>query len=299
MVVNGSKKNAEKVTEIYICECCDFKCSKKSNYEKHLRTLKHFRHQNGSKKMPKNAEKVSWSCICGRVYKYESGYYRHNKTCPIYQNTETKIEKESDELDYKSLFLNMIHENKELRSQITDLIPKVGSNNIVNNKQRFNINIFLNEQCKDALTMNEFIDKIKVTLDNLLLTKNKGLTEGVSNIFIENINKLSLHERPIHCTDMKRETVYIKCEDGQDKNKKWEKDGENIKLKTALKKISQVQQQNLAKWTEEHPNWKNDSTLQKEYITLIKNCTDDLTENKRESKVIKKLCSEIYIGDKL
>jgi len=95
--------------------------------------------------MPKNAEKLSWSCICGRIYKYESGYYRHRKTCPIYQNIEPKIEKESDELDYKSLFLNMIHENKELRSQITDLIPKVGSNNnIVNNKQRFNINIFLN-----------------------------------------------------------------------------------------------------------------------------------------------------------
>ena len=297
MVVNGSKKNAEKSNEKYICESCDFICSKKSNYEKHLRTLKHNRHQNGSKKMPKNAENSLWSCICGRTYKYESGYYRHRKTCVIYQNAESNLESKNDELDYKSLFLNMIHENKQLRSQITDLIPKVG-NNIVN-KQRFNINIFLNEQCKDALTMNEFIDKIKVTLDNLLLTKDKGITEGVSNIFIENMNKLSVHERPIHCTDMKRETVYIKCEDGEDKNNKWEKDDENIKLKSALKKITQVQQQHLTEWTREHPDWKNDPELQKEYITLVKNCTDDLRENKREDKVIKRLCSEVYIGDKL
>ena len=127
----------------------------------------------------------------------------------------------------------MVMENQDLRNQITELIPKVGNNNTINNKQRFNINIFLNEQCKDALTMNEFIDKIKVTLENLMVTKNKGLTEGVSNIFIENMNKLSVHERPMHCTDMKRETVYIKCED-DDKSKKWEKDEENIKLKTCV-----------------------------------------------------------------
>ena len=130
--------------------------------------------------------------------------------------------------------MKMIHENQELRNQVTELIPKVG-NTI--NKPRFNINIFLNEQCKDALTMNEFIDKIKVTLDDLLITKNKGLTEGVSNIFIENMNKLSVHERPMHCTDVKRETVYIKCEDEINKNgnSKWEKDKENRKLKESIK----------------------------------------------------------------
>ena len=83
MVVNGSKKNAENRPEIYKCTLCDFECSKKSNYDKHLRTLKHLRHQNGSKKMPKNAEIGSWSCNCGRSYKYESGYYRHKKTCQI------------------------------------------------------------------------------------------------------------------------------------------------------------------------------------------------------------------------
>ena len=311
MVVNGSKKNAENQAEIYQCSCCDFNCSKKSNYAKHLRTLKHLRHQNGSKKMPENAELESWSCLCGHLYKYESGYYRHRKTCLIYQKTEQEQEKEKEkekkneterekELDYKSLFLNMIHENKELRSQITDLIPKMGSNNnnIINNKQRFNINIFLNEECKDALTMNEFIEKIKVTLDNLTVTKDRGLTEGVSNIFIENMNKLSVRERPMHCTDVKRETVYIKCdENSKDGSSSWKKDDENKELKDALLKVSKVQQQSLKQWTQQHPDWENNIKLQEEYMILVKNCTDDLTENKRTDKVIKKVCNKLRLND--
>lgn len=299
MVVNGSKKNAEIHAGIYQCCCCDFKCSKKSNYDKHLRTLKHLRHQNGSKKMPKNAELEPWSCICGRFYKYESGYYRHRKVCQIYKKVEQEQEKK-EELDYKSLFLNMIHENKELRSQITDLIPKMGSNNnnIINNKQRFNINIFLNEECKDALTMNEFIEKIKVTLDNLTVTKDRGLTEGVSNIFIENMNKLSVRERPMHCTDIKRETVYIKCdENSKDGSGIWKKDEENKELKDALIKVSKVQQQNLKQWTQKHPTWEDDIKLQEEYMVLVKNCTDDLTENKRADKVIKKVCNKLRLNE--
>jgi hypothetical protein len=100
----------------------------------------------------------------------------------------------------------------------------------------------------------------------------------------------------MHCTDVKRETVYIKC-DGGEANNKWEKDDENKKLRGALKKISRVQQKNLVKWTEEHPNWMKIPELQEEYMRLVKNCTDDLKENNRENKVIKKLCSEVYIGE--
>ena len=171
----------------------------------------------------------------------------------------------------------------------------IGNNNTIN-KHKLNINIFLNEQCKDALTMNEFIDKIKITLDDLLVTKDRGLSEGVSNIFIENMNKLSLHERPMHCTDVKRETVYIKC-NGENKGTNWLQDSENTKLKEALKKVSQVQQKSLDKWTEEHPNWLENPELQQEYMKLVKNCTDDLQENKREEKVIKKVCNKVYLGD--
>ena len=217
----------------------------------------------------------------------------------------------------KDLILKLVEENSEIKSllfkqfetmqnqmqeqqnmmkdQINELIPRIGNNNTIN-KQKLNINIFLNEQCKDALTLEEFINKIEVTLGNLLVTKNKGLTEGVSNIFIENMNKLSLYERPLHCTDMKRETVYIKSE-GALRNgyPQWEKDEENKKLKQALRMVTHVQRQNLAKWVEEHPNWENNSHEQEEYMKLVKNCTDELADQK-ENKVIKKLCNQIHVN---
>jgi len=198
-------------------------------------------------------------------------------------------------------FETMQEQQKLMNNQISELIPKVGNNNTVTNvKQKFNINIFLNEKCKDALTMNEFINKINVTVDDLIITKNKGISEGVSNIFIENMNRLSVHERPIHCTDVKRETVYIKCDADIEGTGEpyWEKDEQNKKLKNALNKVTYVQNKNLNKWIEQNPNWENNPDDQDEYMRLIKNCTDDLNENKRDEKIIKKLCNEVYIGGK-
>ena len=190
----------------------------------------------------------------------------------------------------------MMKQNNELMTQVTGLIPKVGNNNNNTIKQKFNVNIFLNEECKDAITMNEFIKQIEVSLGNLLTTRDKGISEGVSDIFIENMNKLSVYERPIHCTDVKREIVYIKSdEDG--KTSTWKLDEENKELKEALQKVTKVQQQNLKKWTDENPNWEKDPSLQKEYMKLVKNSTDDLKENKREEKVIRKLCSSSYLND--
>tara|TARA_B100001093_G_scaffold209461_2_gene201154 strand:+ start:182 stop:1318 length:1137 start_codon:yes stop_codon:yes gene_type:complete len=364
---NGSKKMPKNAI-FYYCEKCNFKCSKKSNFDNHLSTLKH-------KKIVNDSNGIFgiklWKCGCGKEYKYDSGYYRHKKTCTYIDNNETNEKNELNEINEKNelneineinnrnnlnnnnntkndiikqnniitpddvskeLILKLVEENSEIKSMlfkqfenmqeqqiqiqnqmieqqkimhshINDLIPKVGNNNnTINNnvKQKFNINIFLNEQCKDALTMNEFIDKIKVTMDNLMITKNMGLYEGVSNIFIENMNKLSLHERPMHCTDVKRETVYIKCDDDDGENggiPRWEKDEQNKKLKSALNKITHVQRKNMNMWIDKHPNWQFNSVEQDEYLKLVKNCTDDLNENKRGDKIIKKLCNEVYLGD--
>ena len=304
----------EKVPEstcIYNCKICAYVTSRKSHYERHILTDKHKMIVNDSVKGPKS----TWICNCGKRYKYDSGYYRHKKVCSYNEENEENeenmiIKPKQDNIDYKAMFMLMIKdnkelrdtlitENKELRNQITALIPKVGNNNNNNNKQKFNINVFLNEQCKDALTMNEFIDKIKITLDNLMITKNKGLVEGVSNIFIENINKLSLHERPIHCTDVKRETVYIKCE-GEENDEyggksHWEKDNENKKFKQAFKKVSHLQQKGLKQWIDKHPDWEENPDTQEEYMLLINKCTTDLSEDKREEKIIKKLCNEVYV----
>ena len=261
----------------------------------------------------------SHHCQCGKLYQHRASLYNHKKKCfynklskmnydlssncvighnlnnvDISKDLILKLVEENTEIwsllfkQFETMQIQMQEQQRMMHDQINELIPHVGNNNTIN-KQKFNINIFLNEQCKDALTMEEFINKIEVTLGNLLVTKNKGLTEGVSNIFIENMNKLSLYERPLHCTDVKRETLYIKSDNAQ-----WEKDEENKKLKQALKQVTHVQQKGLEKWVAEHPNWENNSDEQEEYMLLVKNCTDEFTD--KENKVIKKLCSEAHLN---
>ena len=171
------------------------------------------------------------------------------------------------------------------------MIPNIGNNNNNNNnntnvKQKFNINVFLNEKCKDALSMDEFIDKIEVSMKNLLTTKEKGQVYGISNIIMENMNKLSLYERPLHCTDKKRETLYVK-------NNEWEKDENKEHINKALKKVESKQLKNLNVWLEEHPNYMNSSLEQEEFAKLMSECGKSVDDGRE--KIIKKLCDNVYI----
>jgi len=229
---NGSKNGSGFISYKFVCINCDYKCNKQSEYTKHLATQKHQRRQNDSK----NLLNKKFRCECGKEYKYESGYYRHKKKCNYEEN---KIIKNDEDVSYKQMLIKMMNENDKLRNTITELIPKIGNttnNNHNNISQKFNINVFLNEECKDALTMDQFIEKIEVTIGNLLLTKSKGIDEGISNIFIENMNKLSLYERPMHCTDTKRDTIYIKTDGCGGDEGQWEKDTDKEKIKKAIKK---------------------------------------------------------------
>ena len=290
------KKKVRDFSMKFSCNICDYNTCRKSQYDRHITTNKHKKLVNTAK-IQHNTVSLNYNeCICGRVYTHRGSLYNHKKIC----NYDNKIQEPNLVPDYTDLIMKLINENqelrntvilenKELRNQITELIPKVGNNNNSNNK--FNINVFLNEDCKDALTMNQFIDKIEVSISNLMLTKNKGIEEGISNIFIENMNKLSLHERPMHCTDTKRETVYIKSEGENGHDSQWEKDKENEKLKGAIKKVEGKQFKNIKKWMDEHPDWEDDPALQDEYINLLKNCTNDVNGQ----KVIKKLCNLVNL----
>lgn len=309
------QKCAEKSTENFICKLCDYKTSRRSQYNRHLLTQKHKNNENDTKdtkKVPKSS--TGYLCVCGKKYQQKQNLYRHKKTCTEFleeNNLENIIENTNDEKT-KELIFKLVEENSEIKNlmfkqfetmqnQISELIPRIGNNNTVTNKQKFNINIFLNEHCKDALTMEEFIKKIQVTVDNLSVTKDKGLSEGVSNIFIENMKKLSLYERPMHCTDSKRETIYIKYEDKDNiggennSNGKWYKDDDNKKLKNVINTVTHLQRKNLDKWIEDHPDWETNQKLQNEYLLLVKNCTEDLRENNNENKIIRKVCNEINL----
>ena len=193
--------------------------------------------------------------------------------------------------DMKELVLKLINQNSELQKTIHEMIPKMGNNNnnnnnTINNKNKFNINVFLNEKCKDALSMDEFINKIEVSMKNLLTTKEKGQTQGITNIIMENMNKLSLYERPLHCTDKKRETLYIK-------NNEWEKDENKEYIYKALKSVESKQLKNLNIWLEEHPNYMNNPVEQEEFAKLMSECGKSVEDGK--DKIIKKLCDNVYI----
>ena len=210
-------ENSQKFSTKFYCEKCDYYANRKSDLIKHFKSNKH----NDTKNSQNDTKKFSIKCECGKVYKFNSGFYRHKKNCTFVKNETIILEDSSNnnvsinkkninetvnclkEDDYKNMFLKLLDENKEFKdilikqqTQIGQLIPKIGNNNInnVNNvNQKFNINIFLNTHCKDALNIDEFVKNIDINLDDLDYTKNNGLAEGISNAIIQNMSKLSLY----------------------------------------------------------------------------------------------------------
>jgi hypothetical protein len=295
-------KMANKKSQIiYVCNLCDYNTSNKSDYYKHLSTRKHQIHENANKFVAKVAKvaKNKFVCDCGKEYIHQSSLCKHKKKCKgIITTIDTKLEPDVHELIMKLITDNqdMKKENQELinklidqQQQMTDLIPKIGNNMTINNKQKFNINVFLNEKCKDAISIQEFIENIEISMKNLLTTKENGLGEGLSNIIIDNMNKLSLYERPIHCTDKKRETLYIK-------NNEWEKDDNKEQVNDLIRKVENKQMKNIKQWTDEHPNYMENDKLQEEYINLVRSCTTSIDASK--DKVIKKVCDNVYLTEK-
>ena len=308
--------NSQNFSICFYCDKCKYYANRKSDLLKHYKSKKH-------NDMKIDTDKVSYVCECGRKYKYHSGYYRHKKTCNFkkeninYEKENIsceKIENEYENIDYKELVIKLIKENNEIKNtllkenndikeimkkqqdqlmkqqdQISELIPKIGSNNnTINNNQKFNINVFLNEHCKDAISIDDFVKSIQVSLKNLLTTKSKGLGNGINEIINENMNKLSLYKRPVHCTDKKRETLYVKHD-------KWEKDIDKKETTKMLKGLQLQQIKNIHKFKESHPNYEKDEELKHEYMILLNKCTKPLSES--EKKLFKNLCDNTYIKD--
>lgn len=310
----------QKTANIFCCETCDFNTSNKCNYLKHLDTRKHKILTKTDTNLAKNAT-PTYDCLCGKSYKHRQSLYSHKKVCLKSVNSETKVSeidvnKNVNEIinnaneinnDFKDLVCKMmienneiktmlIKENQELRSQIKELIPKVGSNNSVTNNNnninnKFNIQIFLNEQCKDAINIKDFIESIKISLQQLEQIQNKGLVEGLATAILENIGRLSLYERPIHCTDIKRETLYIKHDDI------WEKDETKQNIKKAIKELSHKPYSTLKEWLDNNPNYMDDENKQNYFIQTTR-CLGQKCDT-IDTKVIKKICINTYIKDGL
>ena len=317
-------KNPEILTKKYICEKCDYSTDSKKDYNKHLGTAKHKKMTDAidsrdfsNHSIPKNPENKIFTCVnCERKFKSNSGLWRHKKSCINEEESEEKCEeivehKLDKELELKDMFLTVVNENKELRGmmveqqktimeqskQMTEIIPKIGNNNsttnnnTINNNQRLSINVFLNEQCKDAINMSDFIKSISVSLEQLDFTKTQGLEKGISQVIMDNMNKLSLYERPMHCTDTKRETIYIKDND------KWEKDKTKEKLKHVIKKTSNKNYTALTNWTKENPDFMQDDSKQLFYARAMSTLGKPI--DNVEDKIVKKICSNTYLKESL
>ena len=303
-------KKSEKIRKNFICINCDYNTCDKKDYMKHINTAKHKKNANVNILFTNLEEKSvpvkEYYCECDKKYKSRQGLYNHKKKCNFYEKKSNIIDTSNNEITLTNdLVIKLLNDNKEMRDiiikqqdhmvkqqeQISDLLPKIGNNNIQNNIQnnKFNIQVFLNEQCKDAINMSDFVKSIQVSLQQLDYIKHNGLVNGLSNVIIENMNKLGLYERPIHCTDIKRETLYIKDDDA------WEKDINKDKIKKVIKDVSTKQFCALNNWTKENPDFQNNESKQNYYTHALVAIANNKENN--EEKIIKKLCNNSYVKE--
>ena len=305
-------KKSAKIRKEFVCLCCDYNTSDKKDYTKHINTAKHKNNTNVDIVLTNIEEKsanintnintktneIVIVCNCGKKYKSRQGLYAHKKKCGSLENEKMGNATNNQLTLTNDLIIKLLNDNKEMREiiikqqdQISELLPKIGNNFITNNNNnnKFNIQVFLNERCKDAINMSDFIKSIQVSLQQLDYTKQNGIVNGLSNVIIENMNKLGLYQRPIHCTDIKRESLYIKDDDN------WEKDVNKEKIKKAIKDVSTKQFCALSKWTKENPDFQNNEFKQNYYTHTLVAIANNKEQN--EEKIIKKLCNNSYIKE--
>ena len=288
--MNKAINNSPKVVKNFECEKCDYVCSKKGDFNKHLKSIKH-----NAIKCYNNATINSLTCECGKIYKHSSSFYRHKKFCNYEENAQEKPEKkeEQDNVSYKDLLIQAMADLKKKDEQldkIIELIPKIGNTTNTQNNN-FNLQIFLNEDCKDALNIKDFVSSLKLQLKDLDNTGKLGFVEGTSKIFIDGLNKLEVTKRPIHCSDINEETLYIKDNDT------WGKENKNKdKMKNAIDEITDINMKQMPEWLKNSPKFTNDEEYLK-VISNIMNVIDQGKENKQKEKIINNVAKETFIDE--
>jgi|688.fasta_scaffold14677_11 hypothetical protein len=289
----------------YECLKCDYLTSKKCNYKNHLATQKHYNAINDTKKKQKEATKHLCD-KCSKEYIYQSGLYRHKKMCKIREEQIINNYEKDDNINYKEMFLILINQlteqsaqNKELHNTIIEqnntikeIIPKIGNNNNNNNNTNItnnvSIQVFLNDTCKDAMSLTDFINTIQVSVSDLLFTKENGLVKGISNLFLSNLERLPMIQRPLWCSDKKRKRMFIK----QDK---WIEDMEREKTNNLVNTISKIQTKNINKYIADKPNWITNDKLKDNYIHIVNACTD--TMDNKIDKIVDNIVDKIHLTE--
>ena len=306
-MTNSSKKTPKNATS-YDCIKCSFKCGKISDYNRHINTAKHKRMTNNDANAQKTA--ILHICECGKKYKFRQGLYSHKQKCNVGETKNATIVSTEDDKNgnpdnnKESLILTLITQNKELMNMlvnkqeetmelltqnkemqqtIKEIIPKIGNNNTTNTtNNKFNLQVFLNEDCKDAINFSEFLESIQVTVEDLENQAQLGYVGGISNLFLENMKELGVNKRPLHCTDKKRNTLYIK------ENNEWDKEGSQDQLLHGIKIVTGRAHQTLCDMKEENSEEYSDmdSDFSNKCINIQRNLLPGFPRESTFGKVI-------------
>jgi hypothetical protein len=308
-------ENSENSENIFYCEKCDYKCSKKQHFKQHLLTSKHKNDMKNDKKISENSEDL-YKCECGKKYSHQSNLSRHIKKCAKFQKlNEDNISLTTEEIEEKSeeenpmnatMILELLKQNNEFKELIIEQNKKIlelvtssnvtNNNNITNNttnNNKFNLNIFLNEKCKDAFNITDFINGIDVGFKDFENFGRLGYVGSINNILIRELKGLDVYKRPIHCSDLKREVIHIKDNDT------WVKDEDKKHMKRAIKLIEHKNIKLVPKWLEANPKADDISTKKhEEYMKILDNSMGEIKDEDNErnyEKIIRNVAKEILI----
>ena len=311
---------------IIVCEFCDFKCSKRSDWNRHILTRKHKMKQNETKNADQTVNKVlpHYTCeLCDSIYTSRTSLWRHRKGCSIHEeasvsssicttyNYQDKSEENDDNVipsssnvNIKELIMLLMKENQDVQIQMQknflEIIPQLqGVNNSHNtittnthNTQNFNIQMFLNEHCKNAMNLTDFIDTLPITAETYDNTSENGLTKTITNMVVNGLNQLDVLERPIHCTDASRKTLYVKEDNA------WEKDTELLRILMGIKKLAYKQRTLINTWKDMNDGWEKDDNIQTKLTTLICHSMTDIENDEKETgKIIRAIGKNTYLSN--
>jgi hypothetical protein len=302
----GDKIQLKSAFKFY-CNNCDYGTCKKCNYDTHLASDKHKRVTNGLQMGQKSAkiqlnESDSFICSCGKQYQHRQGLWRHKKKCvndlDNLKNELANEEKQQQLVDYllkeNSEFKHIMLEQNKNMLELAKNSAGHHNNNTTNNNQHFNLQFYLNDTCKDAMNIMDFVSSLQVGIKDLEETGRLGFAEGISKIFINGLNQINVNDRPIHCSDSKREILYIK------NNNEWKKESQDkVILTNAIKHVAHKNMKQINEWTKDHPDYKDpDSKENDRYLQIVSEAMSGSTKEetvKNYNKIIKNIANETVI----
>ena len=301
-----SNSNIPKNPLSFYCNCCDYNTSNKKDYTKHINTKKHKLVETQCLATQKSPKIPKYECVCGKMYKDNSGLWRHKKTCVIdnHEEKKTPVQEPNQTALTTDVILKILKQNEELQKMLVDQSSKIlelakegkyiiNNNNTNNTTNNFNLNLFLNEKCKDALNITEFVNSLVLNINDLEETARLGYAEGISKIFINGLKQLDIYKRPIHCSDLKREVLYIKDQDS------WEKDDDKIHLLQAIKVVGNKNIKQISEWQKVNPHFKDPESKQNDkYLSMLCNVMSGGSKEettKNYDKIVRNIVKETVI----